>query len=177
MKIFSFFLGANALKHKFQMQNARAHRDDQYLNTKLSLTQKLGGGDFFITAVTPLFDEKVHHMIIKGCTDDVHHTRDATEHVNCDGEQIIFSWAMSAGQLEFPPGAGIHVSGRSGIKSIAIEAHYKDAFHGVDNLTGVELEFTSEPPQKTVGIYLLASASFQPGMKMTQELFLLKIIL
>jgi len=100
-------------------------------------------------------------MIIKGCTDDVHHTRDATEHVNCSGSQIIFSWAMAAGQLEFPPGAGIHVGGRSGIKSIAIEAHYKDAFHGVDNLTGVELEFTTEPPQKTVGIYLLASATFQ----------------
>lgn len=111
--------------------------------------------------MTPLFDEKVHHMIVRGCKDDfTHPTLDASPNVPCSGEQIIFSWAMAAGQLEFPPDAGIHVGGVSGINSIAIEAHYKDKFHGADNLTGVEFELATEPPKKTVGIYLLASPEF-----------------
>lgn len=48
MKLLNLILGANALKEKFQMKNARALKDDQYLNTKISLTQRIGEGDFFI---------------------------------------------------------------------------------------------------------------------------------
>ena len=143
------------------MTAARTDRDDQYLSTLIPVQEVFGPThkNYYITKITTLHDEKVHHIIVDGCTNEIQEQTDAknTYDIPCAGKSIIYAWALNADPLVLPKNAAIRVGGHSKLNSIKIECHYKDQFDGVDNLTGIEVEFTEMAPKSLVGIFLLGA--------------------
>jgi len=80
--------------------------------------------------------------------------------VSCKESKILFSWALDAGPLVLPENSSIRLGGQSDINSINIEAHYKEKFEGSDDLTGLVVQTSTQPPKKLIGIYLLGSSYF-----------------
>ena len=146
------------------MEDAKVEYDDEYLSTLLPIQDYFGPLEnaYFIKKITVIKDEKVHHLIVDGCSDFVDGTAKAasTYKVNCRNKEILFAWALNADPLTLPESSAIMVGGASGINSIKIECHYKDKFAGVDDLTGIEVEYEEKAPERLVGIFLIGAMGF-----------------
>lgn len=149
---------------RFMMYEARTDYDDEYLTTRIPLDSVFGSLDeeVYIDKITAITDGKVHHLIIKGCSDEVKEVKPANSTFlsECVNHTIIFSWAQNAGPLVLPEDAAIRVGGISGIKTINVEAHYTDKFDGADNFNGIQVEISRKAPKKLIGIFFLGSNFF-----------------
>jgi len=109
--------------------------------------------------MSALYDEKVHHIIVNGCSNQAkERVLPLQQHV-CKDRKILFAWALKADPLVLPDGAAIPVGGHSDVNTIQIECHYKDKFDGSDNITGVKFHVTDTVPERLVGIFLVGAYS------------------
>ncbi|CBY18092.1 unnamed protein product [Oikopleura dioica] len=148
------------------MKGATTNHDDEYLTTSIPVDLAFGLNDLseevFVNQIKVQTDGKVHHIIVKGCSDIIHKIQelDYTNKFGIFPETILFSWALDAGPLVLPENSSIRLGGQSDINSINIEAHYKEKFEGSDDLTGLVVQTSTQPPKKLIGIYLLGSSYF-----------------
>ena len=53
------------------MNGAKTSQNDEYLSTVFPVRKIIGEKTYFITKITPLFDSKVHHMVVNGCSSTI----------------------------------------------------------------------------------------------------------
>ena len=142
------------------MNGAVTHSNDEYLSTLHPVRDLFGKGSYYISKIEPLFDEKLHHLIINGCVNRIEKSSKvmSTSRAPCGEPKILYAWAQGAGPLQLPKDAAIRIGKNSGINSIKIECHYKDKFKGIDTYSGIRVEYSQRPPE-FLGSWVLHSNS------------------
>jgi peptidylglycine monooxygenase len=154
------------------MPNVQPQTDDTYLCFETELSDML-----YIIGFKPKAKMSVaHHMLIYGCAEPIGNnnawdcgemksTSNQFEHgpVCKTPGNVIYAWGMDAPDLKLPDNVGFKVGKGTGIKSLVIQVHYKDASsfvppkNGKDH-SGVILTTTTTPQAKTAGVFLLAAS-------------------
>ena len=52
--------------------------------------------NYYVHSIKPLYDEKVHHIIVNGCTNKIKETVEAKSSISviCHNKVILFAWAL-----------------------------------------------------------------------------------
>jgi len=112
------------------MNGATTDYDDDYLATVLPIAPYFGTKTYFISRIETLHDEKLHHIIVNGCSNRLDRLTEvvSTSSAPCSNPQILYAWANDADPLVLPDDAAIRIGGSSNINSIKLECHYKVEF-------------------------------------------------
>ena len=85
-----------------------------------------------------LHDEKVHHIIVNGCSNTRSENNgriESTSNFRCNDKKILYAWALNAGELVLPEGAAVPIGGHSNVYQVQLECHYKDKYNGKDRVS------------------------------------------
>ena len=59
-----------------------------------------------------------------------------------NAENIIYAWALNAGELTFPEETGLRIGGDTDIQYLVLQMHYKDS--GIVDNSGLSIRITNE---------------------------------
>lgn len=163
---------------EFRMPNVSLDRGEQHYCTSVKLDPE---SDNYIIGFKPkIADKAVHHMFIYGCEepgtiDDVwdcsgmpSNNPNMKRGPPCRrGIQIIYVSSRNAPSMALPEGVGFHVGGRSKIRYISLRvdyAPYEKRKNGAVDISGFDLQYTTQPITKFAGVVLMGSGGFiQPN--------------
>ncbi|MFH4974792.1 hypothetical protein AB6A40_001501 [Gnathostoma spinigerum] len=120
--------------------------------------------------------QKAHHMLLFGCElpGSAAEIWDCGEMTNAgpsferaptcqDKPNILYAWGRDAPQLKLPEGVGFKVGGDTPIQYLVLQVHYMKKL-GPD-YSGVEIESTLEPQEKTASTLLMVTGGTLPPHK------------
>ncbi|KAL8606904.1 hypothetical protein ACOMHN_048700 [Nucella lapillus] len=138
----------------------------------------------YITGFIPNANKDIaHHMLLYGCDEPGSRkpiwncgemASAKTDYelgpVCASGGKIIYAWAMDAPSLTLPPDVAFKVGGNSGIKTLALQVHYKNVTTFLPPLnkkdsSGLTLVTTDVPKKRLAGVYLMLTDGMIPQGK------------
>lgn len=162
---------------EFFMPGVQPKKPDTYLCHSVDVRDR----DVYITEFLPKAQSDVaHHILLYGCqepgsTDSVWNCGEMATNSNYDtagvcarGSQILYAWAMDAPKLTLPKDVAFKVGGRTGVKSLVLQVHYKNVSSFLEPInekdsSGLILTATDKPQKRRAGVYLMVTGGRIPA--------------